>query len=95
MPEGPSIVIFTEAGAPFAGKRVMEVSGNAARTSSACGGARCAVRSWGKHLLLEFDRFSLRDGAPLRYARQLGRAARRAFWCDVCQRIYGDEGLRP
>ena len=77
MPEGPSIVIFTEAGAPFAGKRVMEVSGNAARTSSACGGARCAVRSWGKHLLLEFDRVSPRDGpAALREAAGPGGAPR-------------------
>ena len=77
----------------------MEVSGNSREDIQRMRGrtlrAVRAVRSWGKHLLLEFDRFSLRDGAPLRYARQLGRAARRAFWCDVCQRYYGDEGLRP
>lgn len=252
MPEGPSIVIFTEAAAPFAGKRVMAVSGNSREEIQRMRGRTLrAVRSWGKHILLEFDRFSLRihlllfgstriderregatprlslafargrelnfyacslkfiegdldavydwrvdvmsphwdprraraalrqrpdilaadalldqslfagvgniiknevlhrirvhpastlgamparkraelveqaraysfdflewkkafvlkkhyqvhtrrecprDGAPLRYARQLGRAARRAFWCDVCQRYYGDEGLRP
>lgn len=29
-----------------------------------------------------------RDGTPLSYRRQLGRAQRRAFWCDACQRLY-------
>lgn len=29
-----------------------------------------------------------RDGSPLRFARELGRLQRRAFWCDACQRRY-------
>lgn len=29
-----------------------------------------------------------RDGARLQYRKALGRAQRRAFWCDVCQRLY-------
>ena len=61
MPEGPSIVIFTEAAAPFAGKRVMAVSGNSREEIQRMRGRTLrAVRSWGKHILLEFDRFSLR-----------------------------------
>lgn len=252
MPEGPSIVIFTEAAAGFAGKRVLAVEGNSRLDIQRMRGRTLrAIRSWGKHILLEFDRFSLRvhlmlfgstriderregatprlslrfargrelnfyacslkfiegdldqaydwrvdvmsplwdpkharaalrarpemivadalldqslfsgvgniiknevlhrirvhpastlgamparkrselveqaraysfdflawkkafvlkkhyqvhartccprDGAPLRYQKHLGRSARRAFWCDLCQRYYGDEGLRP
>src|SRR5690554_3311064 len=29
-----------------------------------------------------------RDGTRLSYRKQLGRAGRRAFWCDTCQRLY-------
>ena len=29
-----------------------------------------------------------RDGTPLSYMKHLGRAQRRAFWCDTCQRLY-------
>lgn len=29
-----------------------------------------------------------RDGAPVQYRKALGRAQRRAFWCDVCQKRY-------
>jgi len=29
-----------------------------------------------------------RDGTPLSYTKHLGRAKRRAFWCDTCQRLY-------
>ena len=31
-----------------------------------------------------------RDGTPLSYRKQLGLAKRRAFWCEVCQRRYGE-----
>ncbi|MDH4906671.1 DNA-formamidopyrimidine glycosylase family protein [Xanthomonas euvesicatoria] len=29
-----------------------------------------------------------RDGAPLQYRKHLGKAGRRAFFCEVCQRLY-------
>ncbi|KQQ84687.1 endonuclease [Xanthomonas sp. Leaf131] len=29
-----------------------------------------------------------RDGAPLQYRKHLGKAKRRAFFCEVCQRLY-------
>jgi endonuclease VIII len=29
-----------------------------------------------------------RDGTPLSYAKHLGKAQRRAFWCHTCQRLY-------
>ena len=29
-----------------------------------------------------------RDGTRLSYRKQLGKAGRRAFWCDTCQRLY-------
>lgn len=43
-----------------------------------------------KHWQVHAKRTCLRDGTPLSYRKQLGRAARRAFWCDTCQRLYGE-----
>jgi endonuclease-8 len=61
MPEGPSIVILKELAAGFAGKKIMRVEGNSKIDQSRLLNQRvCAVRSWGKHFLLEFSGFSLR-----------------------------------
>ena len=61
MPEGPSIVIFTREAAGFAGKRVLDVAGNSKLDIARLRGRTLrAVRSWGKHILLQFDGFSLR-----------------------------------
>lgn len=61
MPEGPSIVIFTEEAAAFAGRRVMAVEGNSREDIQRMRGhVLRAIRSWGKHILLEFDGFTLR-----------------------------------
>jgi len=61
MPEGPSIVILREAAAKFAGRIVRTASGNSKLDLSRMQGRRVeAIRSWGKHFLLEFDGFSLR-----------------------------------
>ena len=61
MPEGPSIVILREQAERFAGRRVMRVSGNSTQDIQRMRGRTVrAVRSWGKHFLLEFDGFSLR-----------------------------------
>jgi len=61
MPEGPSIVILREAAAGFAGRRVQRVSGNSTQDIARMQGRKVlAVRSWGKHFLLQFDGFALR-----------------------------------
>lgn len=61
MPEGPSIVILREAAAKFAGRRVLSVSGNSTQDIQRMRNLTVvAVRSWGKHFLLEFPRFSVR-----------------------------------
>ncbi|MBJ6984392.1 DNA-formamidopyrimidine glycosylase family protein [Luteimonas sp. MC1750] len=61
MPEGPSIVILREAAAGLAGRKVLRVSGNSTQDIARMQGQKVlAVRSWGKHFLLEFKGFSLR-----------------------------------
>ena len=61
MPEGPSIVILREAAAKFAGRRVLRVSGNSKQDIARLRNRTVkAVRSWGKHFLLEFSGFSVR-----------------------------------
>ena len=61
MPEGPSIVILREAAAKFRGKTVREVSGNSKLELARMRGRKVvALRSWGKHFLIEFRGFSLR-----------------------------------
>jgi hypothetical protein len=61
MPEGPSIQILREEAAGFAGKTVLRASGNSSIDISRLVGHRVvAVRSWGKHFLIEFKGFSLR-----------------------------------
>ncbi len=61
MPEGPSLLILAEAAAKFRGKTVRRVSGNSKLDLTRMEGRRVvAVRSWGKHFLLEFKGFSMR-----------------------------------
>lgn len=61
MPEGPSIVLLREAASHFKGHVVRAVSGNSRVDLSPLQGRRVkAVRSWGKHFLLEFSRHTLR-----------------------------------
>ncbi|MBJ6979393.1 DNA-formamidopyrimidine glycosylase family protein [Luteimonas sp. MC1895] len=61
MPEGPSIVILREAAAGLTGRKVLRVSGNSTQDIARMQGQKVlAVRSWGKHFLLEFKGFSLR-----------------------------------
>jgi endonuclease-8 len=61
VPEGPSIVILTVEAAGFAGRRVVSVRGNSREPIQRMAGLRIrALRSWGKHFLVEFDGFSLR-----------------------------------
>jgi endonuclease-8 len=62
MPEGPSIVILKEQVAPFVGKAIARVEGNTTIEKERLVGQRVhALRSWGKHFLVEMDvDFSLR-----------------------------------
>ncbi|MDQ1109420.1 endonuclease-8 [Stenotrophomonas rhizophila] len=61
MPEGPSIVILREAAAKFRGKTVRRAVGNSFLDLTRMEGRRViALRSWGKHFLIEFSGFSLR-----------------------------------
>src|SRR5690606_12432769 len=61
VPEGPSIVILREEAARFAGRTVLRVSGNSTQDIARMQGRKVlAVRSWGKHFLLQFSGFALR-----------------------------------
>jgi len=62
MPEGPSIVILKEQASPFLGKTIDRIAGNTTIEKERLVGRRVeALRSWGKHFLVEMDvDFSLR-----------------------------------
>lgn len=61
MPEGPSIVLLREAAARFRNRTVRAASGSTHVDLAPLVGRRVrAVRSWGKHFILEFSRTSLR-----------------------------------
>ena len=61
MPEGPSIIIAKEQMNLFIGKQVLKVTGNSktniARMQSM---VLINIQSWGKHLLLCFNGFTVR-----------------------------------
>lgn len=61
MPEGPSLLLLREAAAHFAGKTVREAIGPPGFDAARMRGRRVrAVRTWGKHFLLQFSGFTLR-----------------------------------
>jgi len=61
MPEGPSILIAREALQPFIGKKVLTVKGNSKIEKSRLINQKIIdIRSWGKQLLICFEKFSLR-----------------------------------
>lgn len=61
MPEGPSLVILRDLAQPFAGKRIRKATGNAKIDKQRLIGRRIvALRTWGKHFLIELDGFSIR-----------------------------------
>jgi formamidopyrimidine-DNA glycosylase-like protein len=56
MPEGPSIVILKEQAASFAGKKILSAEGDAKIDKVRLVGQRIvALRSWGKHFLIELE----------------------------------------
>lgn len=61
MPEGPSLVILRDLVQPFAGLRVKDAKGNSKIDKTRIFGERIvALRTWGKHFLIEFRDFSIR-----------------------------------
>ena len=61
MPEGPSIVILKEQARAFEGKKIVRVEGNTSIAKERLANQRIvALRSWGKHFLIELPKFSLR-----------------------------------
>lgn len=59
--EGPSLVILSEELSPFVNKKIIDVGGNSKEDiGRLCGKKIHSVTSWGKHLLIRLDRFSLR-----------------------------------
>jgi len=61
VPEGPSIVILKEEAAHLVVMRIRRAEGNTSIDMARLGGQTIrALRSWGKHFLVEFDGFSLR-----------------------------------
>ena len=61
MPEGPSLIILREQAQIFKGKRIARTEGNSKIDQSRLVGQKIlALRTWGKHFLIEFRGFSLR-----------------------------------
>jgi endonuclease-8 len=61
MPEGPSIFLVREALQPFTGKKIIAANGNTKIEKIRLAGQKIRnIRSWGKHLLICFDSFTLR-----------------------------------
>jgi endonuclease-8 len=61
MPEGPSLVILRELVQPFEGQRILDAQGNSKIDKTRLIGQRIvALRTWGKHFLIEFRGFSIR-----------------------------------
>ena len=61
MPEGPTILMMAEETAKFVGKPVRAAGGNAKIDYARLLGRKpLAIRSWGKHFLVDFGEFSVR-----------------------------------
>jgi len=61
MPEGPSIVILKDEAQSLVGRRIVAVEGNTRIDKERLVGQRIvALRSWGKHFLVELPTFALR-----------------------------------
>ena len=61
MPEGPSILIVQQTLLPFIGKKILAVRGNSKIDKERLVNQKIRdVKSWGKHLLICFDSFTLK-----------------------------------
>ncbi|HUC82315.1 MAG TPA: DNA-formamidopyrimidine glycosylase family protein [Flavisolibacter sp.] len=61
MPEGPSLILFTEDLQRFVGQKILEVSGSSKIDQQRLVGRKIkAIKTWGKHMLWLFDDFTIR-----------------------------------
>ena len=62
MPEGPSLVILKEQTAPFVGQEIVRAEGNtwAIDTTRLVGQPVVALRTWGKHFLIQMPEMVVR-----------------------------------
>src|SRR5687768_9335823 len=61
MPEGPSLVILKEEVQGFKGKKVLAVTGNSKQDIQRLAGKKITdFKSWGKHFLICFPKFTVR-----------------------------------
>lgn len=61
MPEGPSLILFKEELQRFVGQKILEVSGNSKIDQKRLVGKKIKeIKTWGKHMLWVFDRFTIR-----------------------------------
>lgn len=62
MPEGPSLVILKEQTAPFVGQEIVRAEGNtwAIDTTRLIGQPVVALRTWGKHFLIQMPTMVVR-----------------------------------
>lgn len=61
MPEGPSLILAAEDFSIFKGQKILSATGSSKIDMERLEGARLRhIRTWGKHLLLCFDGFTLR-----------------------------------
>ncbi|GAA4744348.1 DNA-formamidopyrimidine glycosylase family protein [Flavisolibacter ginsenosidimutans] len=61
MPEGPSLILFTEDLQRFAGQKILEVSGNSKIDQQRLVGKKIKeIKTWGKHMLWRFDDFTVK-----------------------------------
>jgi endonuclease-8 len=104
MPEGPSIVILKEQAAGFAGKKILSAEGNTRIDKDRLVNQRVvALRSWGKHFVIQFHGFALRihfmlfgsyrinerRDRPPRLSLEFGNGELNFYACSV-QYIEGD-----
>ena len=98
MPEGPSIVILRETIKSFNRKKIRKVSGNTTIDKKRLQNKTIRnIRSWGKHLLIEFDGFFVRihllmfgtylvnekKATPLKLGLQFAKGVVNFYTCDV------------
>jgi endonuclease VIII len=105
MPEGPSLVILRELAQPFAGKRIRKAEGNSKLDLSRLEGQKIvALRTWGKHFLIELKGFAVRihllmfgsyciderKDKPPRLSLQFARGREVNFYSCAVRYIEGD-----
>ena len=61
MPEGPSLILFTEELQRFVGQKIVEVNGSSKIDQQRLVGKKIkSIKTWGKHMLWLFDDFTIR-----------------------------------